>query len=112
MEKVLYARGAKRTTVRNPIQLQPIAENKYTMIDNEVRVFWAAYFGDVYTIQILDKMGVNLNIKDFDSRTPLHIAASEGYLDVTKYLLSRGAEISALDARNNAPKDDSIREKK
>ncbi|TNV87849.1 hypothetical protein FGO68_gene3282 [Halteria grandinella] len=85
MEKVLYARGAKRTTVKNPIQLQPIAVNKYSMKDNEVRVFWAAYYGDIETLRILDKMGINLKVKDFDSRTPLHIAAAEGYLDITKY---------------------------
>lgn len=82
------------------------------MKDNEVRVFWAAFYGDLYTIQILDKMGVHLSVKDFDSRTPLHIAASEGYLDVTKYLLNRGSVINSYDARNNAPRNDSIREGK
>jgi ankyrin repeat protein len=48
------------------------------LTDNQVRLFWAVYYGDLNTVQLLDKIGVSMKIKDFDSRTPLHIAASEG----------------------------------
>ena len=36
---------------------------------------------------------------DYDRRTGLHLAASEGHSDVVKYLLENGAEIKRLDGR-------------
>jgi len=39
-----------------------------------------------------------LNVKDPDGRTPLHVAASSGALDVTRYLLDQKAEVNAKDS--------------
>ena len=38
-----------------------------------------------------------MNKGDNDGRTALHSAAQEGHLDVTKYLISQGAEVNKGD---------------
>jgi len=53
-----------------------------------------------------------LNSYDYDGRTALHLAASEGHIDVVQYLIAHGANINLTDARGNKPLDDAIREKR
>lgn len=55
---------------------------------------------------------MNLNDYDYDGRTALHIAASEGNLSAVQYLVNHGADIESRDIRNNTPIDDAIREKR
>ena len=40
---------------------------------------------------------------DYDRRTPLHISTSEGNLEMTKYLLERGALVHKKDRNNETP---------
>ena len=51
-----------------------------------------------------------MNSYDYDGRTALHLAASEGHLEIVKYLMSHGANANIVDARGNKPLDDAIRE--
>ena len=53
--------------------------------------------------EIINK--VDINGCDYDRRTGLHLAASEGHSDVVKYLLENGAEIKK-DRWNNTPIDE------
>lgn len=39
-------------------------------------------------------LGWNVNGQDYDGRTALGVAASEGHLDVVKYLISKGADVN------------------
>ena len=71
----------------------------------------AAAIGDRQTLMRLDSTGVDLNVGDYDGRTALHLAASEGHLDVVKFLVSRGVRINVTDRWNNTPLSDAKREK-
>ena len=78
------------------------------MTDNEVRLFFAVQYGDLKTIRVLQALKVSLTIKDIDNRTPLHVAASEGYLNIVQYLLLQKADVLAMDSRQNDPRMDAI----
>ncbi|KAL4538986.1 hypothetical protein Ndes2526B_g02745 [Nannochloris sp. 'desiccata'] len=46
---------------------------------------------------------------DYDRRTPLHLAASEGAYQVTEWLLSQGVDPNSLDRFNQTPLEDAVR---
>ena len=55
----------------------------------------------------------DLSKGDYDLRTPLHLAASNGHLNVVKYLVENipGIEVNPVDRWNGTPYDDALREK-
>ncbi|KAL3922721.1 MAG: hypothetical protein SGILL_002051 [Bacillariaceae sp.] len=58
---------------------------------------------------ILEDLPQLVNFRDYDRRTPLHIAASEGHLELCQLLLERGAKINRSDRWGGSPMDDSFR---
>ncbi|XP_077179919.1 60 kDa lysophospholipase isoform X2 [Paroedura picta] len=63
----------------------------------------AAKIGDVDALKALQSMGGNLSSGDYDGRTPLHVAACEGNLEVVHYLLECGATVYAKDRFGATP---------
>ncbi|KAL7462679.1 hypothetical protein ACHAXS_003053 [Conticribra weissflogii] len=51
----------------------------------------------------------NVNFRDYDRRTALHVASSEGHLDVVKFLVAKGAKINRSDRWGGSPLDDAHR---
>jgi ankyrin repeat protein len=48
--------------------------------------------------------GVDMReVRDYDARTPLHLAASEGSLTTAEWLLARGVDASAVDRFGRTP---------
>ncbi|AZL16361.1 ankyrin repeat domain-containing protein [Rickettsiales endosymbiont of Stachyamoeba lipophora] len=47
--------------------------------------------------------GADLEARNNDGRTPLHIAASNALLDLVRILIANGANINALDSKQNTP---------
>jgi ankyrin repeat protein len=69
----------------------------------------AAQLGHVTTLKELVESGANINASDYDGRTALHIASSEGNFDVVKYLLAaREIDINPRDCRGATPLEDAI----
>lgn len=50
-----------------------------------------------------------VNFRDYDRRTALHIAASEGQLDICQLLVEKGAKINRVDRWGGSPLDDAHR---
>lgn len=61
-------------------------------------------------IQTLHILGWKVNAYDYDGRTALGIAASEGHLDSVKYLVAHGANTTHKDIRGNDALGDARRE--
>ena len=74
-----------------------------------VEMIWAASVGDLRAIRRLVARGIPLDVADYDLRTPLHLAAAEGHLEVMKYLLALGVSPNPKDRWGNTPLDDSLR---
>ncbi|KAM0057367.1 putative cyclic nucleotide-binding domain, potassium channel, voltage-dependent, EAG/ELK/ERG [Helianthus debilis subsp. tardiflorus] len=68
-----------------------------------LRVNSATYYGDLYQLKSLIRAGADPNKKDYDGRTPLHLAASKGYEDITLFLIQEGVELNVLDNFANTP---------
>ena len=73
-------------------------------------LLYAASTGDMAEIIRLNARGVDLNSADYDGRTAVHLAASEGQTDVLEYLIAQGVKLDPVDRWNGTPLDDAKRE--
>ena len=107
IEDMLIKAGAKKGVQResNPPPPLSIGEDQY-------RLLWAAFRGDLLLMQRLNIIGWKVDAYDYDGRTALGVAASEGHLDAVIYLVTHGANIYHRDFRNQTPFDDAQREGK
>ncbi|XP_038992987.1 potassium channel SKOR-like [Hibiscus syriacus] len=68
-----------------------------------LRVNCAAYNGDLYQLKSLMRAGADPNKTDYDGRSPLHLAASKGYEDITSFLIRHPVDINIKDNFGNTP---------
>ena len=66
-------------------------------IDPRVRLMYLTNEGDLEGLRELLDSGMDVNFRDIDNRTALHIAACQGFCDVVEFLLQNGAEIDTKD---------------
>jgi glutaminase len=72
-----------------------------------LKLLFAVSEGDISELKRLISVGGSENTKDYDNRSLLHIAASEGYNNIIKYLLKfSNVEIDITDRWGNTPLDD------
>ena len=72
-------------------------EEEEREIDPRVRILYLANEGDVEGIKELLDSGIDVNFRDIDDRTALHVAACHGSSDVAELLLKKGAEVDPKD---------------
>ena len=76
------------------------------------RIIESVSKGVVSALRILHIRSDNLFATNYDNRTALHLAASNGHFNVVKYLIEQGGEnyINNTDRWNGTPYDDAVRE--
>lgn len=68
----------------------------------------AAIDDDIALMETFLENGVDPNDGDYDQRTALHLAASEGMMRVAEFLLRKGGNANAVDRWGNSPMVDCI----
>jgi glutaminase len=95
---------------------------KATPSDEAPKTIWASAHGDLDQLVKLRARGIDFSFDhhDYDLRTPLHLAASNGHLPCVRYLVCQAEKqvrnhnndiLKATDRWGNTPLDDAIREK-
>ncbi|KAL8183762.1 UNVERIFIED_CONTAM: hypothetical protein K2H54_050978 [Gekko kuhli] len=59
----------------------------YSQVKSVINLLFAAYTGDVSALRRFALSGMDMEQRDYDSRTALHVAAAEGHVEVVKFLL-------------------------
>jgi len=77
-----------------------------TLLQTVIASCTSAASGDLETIIRLHVQGLDINSGDYDKRTPLHLAAAAGHMDIVKYLVDNGAEVNQYDRWGATPLND------
>jgi len=65
-------------------------------------ILWHAHQNDAAAVRkLLEEDPSLVNARDYDNRTPLHVASLHGWLDVAKCLIEFGADVNAQDRWRN-----------
>lgn len=73
-------------------------------------MIYAAASNNLLLMKALHIKGWKVNSYDYDGRTALSLAASEGHIEAVRYLIVHGANPWHKDARGNDALSDAIRE--
>eukprot|EP00002_Diphylleia_rotans_P032324 TRINITY_DN677_c0_g1_i11.p1 TRINITY_DN677_c0_g1~~TRINITY_DN677_c0_g1_i11.p1 ORF type:complete len:1468 (+),score=296.83 TRINITY_DN677_c0_g1_i11:133-4536(+) len=77
-------------------------------MDLQSRIFRAAANGELDALRPYVSSPADVNIMDYDKRTPLHVAAAGGHLPTVEYLVRSGAQINVVDRWDHTPLQDAI----
>ncbi|KAK6466959.1 glutaminase kidney isoform [Huso huso] len=74
-----------------------------------VNLLFAAYSGDVSALRRFALSAMDMEQKDYDSRTALHVASSEGHVEVVRFLVEE-CKVNPFmkDRWDNSPLDDAV----
>ncbi|KAM9085126.1 glutaminase kidney isoform, mitochondrial isoform 2-T2 [Megaptera novaeangliae] len=68
-------------------KLDPRREGGDQRVKSVINLLFAAYTGDVSALRRFALSAMDMEQRDYDSRTALHVAAAEGHVEVVKFLL-------------------------
>lgn len=65
-------------------------------------ILWHAHQNDAVAVRkLLEEDRSLVQARDYDNRTPLHVASLHGWIDVAKCLIEYGADVNAQDRWKN-----------
>ncbi|PWA73263.1 VH1-interacting kinase [Artemisia annua] len=92
------------STAGEPPPQQPIKKKDKTKVSRTSLILWHSHQNDPTAVKkLLDEDESLVNARDYDNRTPLHVASLHGWIDVAKVLIESGADVNALDRWKNTP---------
>uniref|UniRef100_A0A668AAW5 glutaminase n=1 Tax=Myripristis murdjan TaxID=586833 RepID=A0A668AAW5_9TELE len=82
---------------------------RFCQNESVFNLMFAAYSGDVSALRRFALSSMDMGLRDYDSRTALHIAAAEGHIDVVRFL-TETCKVNPLvkDRWGNLPVDDAM----
>jgi ankyrin repeat protein len=102
IESYLLQNGAIQSFGRGLSIIQGELPINYKVLnDNDFRFIYAASSGDLQMVQRLNIKDCKINAFDYDDRTALLVAISEGHTHIVKYLCAHGADIKHKDFKGN-----------
>jgi len=99
-------------SIDNPLAEQNSNHSHYEDDESEAKIallLSACAKNNVAKVQALLNGGVSSDACDYDKRYGLHIAASEGAIDVVKLLIQEKADPNVQDRFGSTPLDDAVR---
>jgi len=97
--------------VKNFMKNNSISPDKLTEIEQTLLpILMCSYsrYGLIEKMKELLILGADCNLGDYDGRRPLHIAASEGNVEMTELLLQYNCDINIKDNYDNTPLSDAL----
>uniref|UniRef100_A0A8C9ZMC0 glutaminase n=1 Tax=Sander lucioperca TaxID=283035 RepID=A0A8C9ZMC0_SANLU len=81
----------------------------YFQVKSVINLLFAAYTGDVSALRRFALSSMDMEQRDYDSRTALHVAAAEGHAEVVRFLLE-ACKVNPVpkDRWGNTPMDEAV----
>ncbi|TNN48141.1 Glutaminase kidney isoform, mitochondrial [Liparis tanakae] len=79
------------------------------MVKSVINLLFAAYTGDASALRRFALSSMDMEQRDYDSRTALHVAAAEGHTEVVRFLLE-ACKVNPVprDRWGNTPMDEAV----
>ena len=68
-------------------KIDPTLKKSFTANEKGIQLLFASANGDLTFLRSAFFQGIDMNMCDYNGRTPLHLAAAEGQLDCVKFLI-------------------------
>ncbi|KAJ8351533.1 hypothetical protein SKAU_G00230090 [Synaphobranchus kaupii] len=90
-------------------KLDPRREGGDQRVKSVINLLFAAYTGDVSALRRFALSSMDMEQRDYDSRTALHVAAAEGHAEVVRFLLE-ACKVHPVprDRWGNTPMDEAV----
>lgn len=96
--------------VSDTTKLNPLIDQSNETYHQFTELCLASQQGDLEHLKILFNRGADFNQSDYDGRTPLHLAVSEGHVDVCRFLIHIAkANIHKTDRWNTSPMSEALK---